>query len=68
MSEYVRMLGNSKVKTERSKYHTLESHNFHIARFGRCPYCNSGSKPVHKSFLGDDGTWDEKAIKRCDTQ
>lgn len=34
-------------------FHALEDHNFHIRRFGRCPYCDAfpGSKVVPRSVL-----------------
>ena len=51
MVEYVRMLGNNRVKTECSKFHSIESHNYWIKRNGKCPYCMNGSKPVHKSII-----------------
>jgi len=31
--------------------HSLEAHNFHIRRYGRCLYCEAGSVPVHKSVI-----------------
>jgi hypothetical protein len=33
------------------KMHTVETHNFHIRRYGRCPYCMQGSKPVPKAEI-----------------
>jgi len=33
--------------------HSLENHNFFIKRYGKCPYCDSGSKPVHKSIIAE---------------
>ena len=57
------MLGNSKVKTEASKYHTIESHNYWIQRNRVCPYCKLGSIPMHKSFQNKDGTWNEDKLK-----
>jgi len=39
------------VKTYSSRFHSIESHNFWIGRHGVCPYCNSGSKAVHKSLI-----------------
>ena len=63
MVEYVRMLGNSRVKTEKSKYHTIEQCNYYAKRGIRCPYCNIGSKPVHKSLIDENGDWKFKDIK-----
>jgi len=39
------------VATQRSRFHTIEAHNFHIKRYGRCLYCDNGSEPVHKSII-----------------
>ena len=38
---------------EKQKFHTIEAHNFHIKRYGRCLYCESGSKPVHKTIIAE---------------
>lgn len=51
MVDFVRMLGNNKVKTEKCRFHSIEAHNFHIRRFGRCLYCDMGSRVVHKSLI-----------------
>ena len=51
------------VKTHKSKYHTIESHDYWINRNGTCPYCKNDSIPVHKSLLNKDGEWRVKAIK-----
>lgn len=37
------------------KFHSLCDHNFYISRYGRCVYCMSGSKPIHRSLIGEDG-------------
>ena len=60
--EFIKMLGNNKVKTEASKYHTIESHNYWVQRNKVCPYCKIGSTPTPKCFQNEDGTWDEKKI------
>jgi hypothetical protein len=31
--------------------HSLECHNFHIRRYGRCPYCATGSRAVPKAVI-----------------
>ena len=31
--------------------HKVEDHNYHIRRFGRCPYCEAGSEPVPKDLI-----------------
>ena len=31
--------------------HSIESHNFHIRRFGKCLYCNAGSVAVPKCMI-----------------
>ena len=48
------------VKPCKSRYHTIADHNFHIRRNGVCPYCLSGSRPVHRSCLDVDGNWNVK--------
>lgn len=46
------------VKVRRSRFHRIEDHNFWIDRIGKCPYCHSGSKPVHSSLIDmGDGGW-----------
>lgn len=40
-----------KVNNNKSLYHSFESHNYWIERNQLCPYCNSGSKPIHKSII-----------------
>ena len=35
-------------KTIKSKYHTMEVHNYWIKRNNRCLYCMNGSKPIHE--------------------
>lgn len=51
VNEMVDYFNNCVVKPKKSKYHTLEDHNFHIRRYGRCVYCRLGSKPVPKSVI-----------------
>jgi len=33
------------------RFHTFENCSFWNDRIGRCPYCDSGSKPVDKSVI-----------------
>lgn len=47
--DFIEPLNN--VKTVKSKYHSIEQHNFWIKRNKCCPYCNSGSTPVHKTIV-----------------
>lgn len=35
------------------RFHSLECHNFHIVRYGRCPYCAMGSVAVPKCLIVD---------------
>ena len=37
--------------TKMMKYHTYENHNYHINKYGRCLYCEQGSKYVQKKLL-----------------
>lgn len=30
------------------KVHTLSTHRWHMKKYGRCPYCKAGSKPVSR--------------------
>lgn len=39
------------VKTSKSLLHSIEDHDYWISRIRVCPYCRSGSKPVHKSLI-----------------
>ena len=39
------------VKRDKSRFHTIEDHNYWIKRNGVCPYCTIGSEPVQKSIL-----------------
>ena len=34
-----------------SVMHSIETHNFHIRRYGSCLYCRNGSKPVPKVMI-----------------
>ena len=51
MVDMVKFGGKGVVKTMKSQFHSIEAHNFHIRRYGHCLYCDSGSKPVHKSLI-----------------
>lgn len=31
--------------------HSLECHEYHMKTWGRCPYCNVGSRPVTKCVI-----------------
>jgi len=39
------------VKTEKSKLHSIEAHNYWAERKIPCPYCLNGSKPVPKALV-----------------
>lgn len=41
----------SVVKTSKSKFHSIEDHNFWICRNKVCPYCRSGSRAVPKAMI-----------------
>lgn len=49
----------------KGKYHTFETHNFHMNRYKHCLYCDNNSIPTLKCFLNKDGTWNERAIKKA---
>ena len=36
------------------RYHSIETHNFHITHYGHCLYCEMGSKPVPKVMMLDE--------------
>jgi len=50
------------VKTKRKRnnvikprmVHDLSTHRWHMKRYGRCPYCKNGSKPVSRAELLKD--------------
>lgn len=58
--------GNVTVKTQPSKYHTIDAHDYWMQRNHTCPYCKNGSKPVHKSLLNSDGSWKKQGIKELE--
>jgi len=33
------------------KFHSMKDHIFHMNRYGRCLYCEAGSKPVDPKLL-----------------
>lgn len=33
------------------KYHSLNTHNWHIKRYGKCMYCELGSKAVPQAAI-----------------
>lgn len=49
--ELVEVYKEYTVKSKGSKYHTIENHNYHIGRYGRCVYCMLGSVPVPKCVI-----------------
>jgi len=52
---------------DNQRLHSLEVHNYHIKRYGRCLYCAFGSKPVPKAMIVDgikhDDGWVEYRIR-----
>ena len=42
---------SKEVKIVKSRYHSIEVHNYWTARNKKCPYCISGSKPVPKAMI-----------------
>lgn len=50
MSEVIGVLKNS-IGGGLCRFHTWENHYFHLGRYGRCRYCELGSKPVCKSTI-----------------
>jgi len=36
------------------RFHSIETHNFHIKRYGKCLYCNAGSVAVPKVIIEEE--------------
>jgi len=45
--------GNRKESVSVVRVHKLGDHRFHLKRYGRCPYCMVGSRPVMRSVVVD---------------
>jgi len=51
VDQYVVMQKLPKADRLLRKFHSMKDHIFHMNRYGRCLYCEAGSKPVDPKLL-----------------
>ena len=54
MTRNVVILDNTPEVPVGCRFHSIESHNFHIRRYGKCLYCNAGSVAVPKCVVEEE--------------